>query len=199
MKHICASSFTDLSIPAMYDLCGEPVAVDLINDKTICGNIFTFDPVNYSLAVIVFSKEKEPIALKIIFEKSAKQIRKFDAGDQLPDGCIKRTSDLDGWLGNLFKTTPKSTKHQLERCLIRFLFKMLSIFWHEQKRQQLIEWLEQNQVQVTNNSDGSISLFNMVRIVEPFTSEDCFCDKPVILSRVKKLLEKIPKFNASGT
>lgn len=60
------------------------------------------------------------------------------------------------------------------------------------RRRRLIEWLEQNQIQVKSDSDGSVTVFDAVRIVAPFTAEDCFCDNAVILSRMKKLISKAP-------
>lgn len=58
MEEACTSSVVNLSVSEMYDLCGQPVAVDLVNNKTICGNIFTFDPITHSVVIIVFACTK---------------------------------------------------------------------------------------------------------------------------------------------
>ncbi|MCP9257942.1 hypothetical protein DINM_001110 [Dirofilaria immitis] len=122
MGKVWTSPVFNLSVSAMYQLCGEPVAVDLVNNKTVCGNIFTFDPTSYSVVIIIFA-------------------------------C---NADLECWLGKLLRGAPQSSKEQVS-----------------ERRKRLIEWLEQNQIRVTSNSDGSITLFDAVRIVAPFTAENC--------------------------
>lgn len=57
MEEACTSSVFNLSVSAMYHLCGEPVALDLVNNKTVCGNIFTFDPITHSAVIIIFSSD----------------------------------------------------------------------------------------------------------------------------------------------
>ncbi|KAM3720266.1 Gem-associated protein [Dirofilaria immitis] len=178
MGKVWTSPVFNLSVSAMYQLCGEPVAVDLVNNKTVCGNIFTFDPTSYSVVIIIFACNAEPKTIKVITGKSIKDLRKFDDG-QLPDGCIKKTPDLECWLGKLLRGAPQSSKEQVS-----------------ERRKRLIEWLEQNQIRVTSNSDGSITLFDAVRIVAPFTAENCFCDNAVILSRMKRLISKVPEMNS---
>lgn len=44
----------EISTSTISSLCGYPVAVDLVSNKTFCGNVFTFDPVDFSVAIIVF-------------------------------------------------------------------------------------------------------------------------------------------------
>uniref|UniRef100_A0A915PL91 AD domain-containing protein n=1 Tax=Setaria digitata TaxID=48799 RepID=A0A915PL91_9BILA len=125
MDEACISSVLDMSISTMYHLCGEPIAVDLVNNKTV------------------------------IPGQSIKYLRKFDDDNELPDGCIKKTPELESWLGKLLRVAPQSSKQQIL-----------------ERRKKLIEWLEQNQIQVKSNGDGSITLFDAVRIVSPFTAED---------------------------
>lgn len=55
MGEACTLPVFTLSVPAMYDLCGQPVAVDLVNGKTVCGDVFTFDPISHSVVIIVFA------------------------------------------------------------------------------------------------------------------------------------------------
>ncbi|CAG9538330.1 unnamed protein product [Cercopithifilaria johnstoni] len=161
MEETCTSSVFNLSVSSMYDLCGQPVAVDLVNNKTVCGNIFTFDPISYSVVIIVFSCNLEPKTVRVIPGISIKHLRNLD--DQLPDGCIKKTPELECWLGKLLRVAPQSSKQQVS-----------------ERRKRLVEWLEQNQIRVKNNNDGSVTVFDTVRIVAPFTAEDCFCDNAVM-------------------
>lgn len=56
VEEACVSSVFNLSISAMYHLCGQPVAIDLLNNKTICGNVFTFDPISHSVVIVVFAR-----------------------------------------------------------------------------------------------------------------------------------------------
>ncbi|EFO22749.1 hypothetical protein LOAG_05738 [Loa loa] len=180
MEEASTSSVFNLSVSAMYQLCGQPVAVDLVNNKTVCGNIFTFDPISHSVVIIVFACNTEPRTVKIVPGISIKHLRKLD-DDQLPDGCIKKTSELECWLGKLLRAAPQSSKQQVS-----------------ERRKRLIEWLEQNQIRVKSNDDGSVTVFDAVRIVAPFTAEDCFCDNAVILSRMKRLISKVPEMSTSS-
>ncbi|VDK88826.1 unnamed protein product [Litomosoides sigmodontis] len=178
MEEACTSSVFTLSISEMYGLCGQPVAVDLVNNKTVCGDVFTFDPISHSVVIIVFACNAEPKKIRVIPGISIKHLRKLN-GEQLPDGCIKKTPELEHWLGRLLRTAPQSSKQQIL-----------------ERRKRLVEWLEQNQIRVKNNNDGSVSVFGVMRIVAPFTIEDCFCDNAVILSRMKRLISKVPEMSS---
>ncbi|VDM08233.1 unnamed protein product [Wuchereria bancrofti] len=180
MEEACTSSVFNLSVSAMYHLCGQPVAVDLVNNKTVCGNIFTFDPITHSVVIIAFACNAEPKTVRVVPGASIKHLRKLD-DDHLPDGCIKKTPELECWLGKLLRGAPQSSKQQVA-----------------ERRKRLIEWLGQNQIRVKTNNDGSITVFDSVRIVAPFTADDCFCDNTIILSRMKRLILKVPETSCSS-
>lgn len=66
--------------------------------------------------------------MKIVPGVSIKHLRKLD-DDQLPDGCIKKTLELECWLGNLLRGVPQSTKQQVsERYFLKNLTYDVNIF-----------------------------------------------------------------------
>lgn len=52
-------SVLEISVSTMHRLCGEPVCVGLMDDRTVYGNIYTFDPINASVVLISFSGDGE--------------------------------------------------------------------------------------------------------------------------------------------
>lgn len=54
----------------------------------------------------------EPETVRVLPGISIKHLRKLD-NNQLPDGCIKKTPELEYWLGKLLKTAPQSSKEQV--------------------------------------------------------------------------------------
>ncbi|VDN33143.1 unnamed protein product [Gongylonema pulchrum] len=116
-----------------------------------------------------------PKSIKVVPGAAIKHLKTFGEAEDLPDGCVKRVPELSSWLGKLFKTAPASAGHIAER------------------RKAVVAWLKRNQINVTNNEDGSMTVLDVARIVEPYTADDCISVNPFILKRLKKLVGKMPE------
>lgn len=60
----------------------------------------------------------EPKSVKVFPGAAVKCLRTFNDEDNLPDGCIRRTPELDCWLEHLLRTAPESVGQVTERCLL---------------------------------------------------------------------------------
>jgi hypothetical protein len=99
--------------------------------------------------------------------------------DRLPLGgapcCTAPSDQLSAWLAHLFRDDDVSSDINADK-----------------QRQRILGWLSENYVPVDECADGSLSILNDVRIVAPFTINDCQCTNETVLAKVRNILQSIP-------
>ncbi|GMT00766.1 hypothetical protein PENTCL1PPCAC_22940, partial [Pristionchus entomophagus] len=173
------SSMESLSVKEMFDLLGHPVTVRTIHAARSAtkweGNVFTIDPVSRSVILIRFEDKLEnPLEMLTVMGDS---IESIDKCTDLPPKCRPFSLDLLSWMNSLVGDgDPSQTDSNSDENIKR--------------RQQLVEWLKKNYITVSEKSDGSLLIFDSVKITAPFRSSDCICDNGIVLERVRNIVDK---------
>jgi hypothetical protein len=66
------------------------------------------------------------------------------------------------------------------------------------RRVALKTWFERNHIPVKEEKDGALAIFDAVRIVAPFSSDQCYCDNELVLGKVRRLIEAMPEGDHRG-
>lgn len=136
-------------------------------------------------------------SIELVFAPEVVDITLITENESLPDGCVKYGPEVFGCLSSLFVTTEQESFSAKE---VDLRWRWLSWFWCDLlvfknkicRKRRLIHWLEENTIEVVEQEDGTLTVFGSVRICEPFTSQNCYCSVPLVLARVRKLIDAMP-------
>ncbi|GMR53832.1 hypothetical protein PMAYCL1PPCAC_24027 [Pristionchus mayeri] len=172
-------SLETLSIAEMIDLQGHPVIISTLyggkSGKRFDGNVFAIDPISKSIILIRF-EEMSDNALEIL-TMMGDSIESIDICADPSPNCRLFSVGLINWMNSLLGVTDfkESDPHSDE---------------NSKRRAHLVEWLRQNCITVAEKPDGSVVIFEAVRVTAPFRPSDCICHNGIVLERVKNIVAK---------
>lgn len=158
-----------------YALCGQAVEVKLATGSSVFGVVYTVDPVSNSIVLIQFVSGSGPETVQLIPGLSVVSVTNLPAGGA--PCCPEPSEELSRWLASLFKSDGRGAMSEEQR---------------KRTRKRLVDWLNRNRVPLTENPDGSLQIFDVVKIVPPFSVDDCQCANELVLGRVRSLIEAMP-------
>uniref|UniRef100_A0A914V6S3 AD domain-containing protein n=1 Tax=Plectus sambesii TaxID=2011161 RepID=A0A914V6S3_9BILA len=156
-------------------LCGQAVEVKLTTGSSVFGVVYTVDPVSNSIVLIQFVPGSGPKTVQVIPGLSIVSVTNLPAGGA--PCCPEPSEQLSSWLEKLFKSEARGPQSEDQR---------------KQTRKRLVDWLHRNRVPLTEHADGSLQIFDVVKIVAPFSVDDCQCANELVLGRVRSLIEAMP-------
>ncbi|GMT28745.1 hypothetical protein PFISCL1PPCAC_20042, partial [Pristionchus fissidentatus] len=172
-------SIDKLSVGDMVDLVGHPVTVTMTTGARSGtkqeGNVFTFDPITTSVVLAKFNENSlQPVEFVTVMGDS---IESIDKPTDLPPTCRPFSRDLLNWMNLIVgeKDTSQNDANSSENV---------------KRRNELVAWLTKNYVTVCEKPDGSVLIFDAVRVTPPFRPCDCICDNAIVLDRVRNIVAK---------
>jgi hypothetical protein len=170
-----------LSNDDLYGYLGVPVKLELnVNDRPICGNVYTIDPETRSIVIMQFEEEKMDMPHKLLWVsgKSIKLMHEL-GDDELLAGCVPCTSDPIELVDKLIQgqLTPGQTTE--DESIVEERFKKLT------------EFLKSKNVQFTQ-AEGVI-LIGPVKLERPYRAENLLSDNALALKRTQQILANVLK------
>ncbi|MFH4974719.1 hypothetical protein AB6A40_001428 [Gnathostoma spinigerum] len=163
------------SVEEMAALCGQPVRVHFSPDSSISGIIYTIDPWSSSLVLGRFQDSKLK-SIEVCSGESVQCVEIIEDEVSLPEECKGCCEDFFGLVNSLITETPPK----------------ISRFDVERKRKVLVDWLRANCIDVKIDNDGSVTVFDVVRIKPPYDPDSCYSDNVIVLSRLRRLIKALP-------
>jgi len=151
--------------------------VHLLDGSRVTGRVYTVDPITASVVLIEFDGAKNPTMLQVLPGDSIKSISELEMTNEAE---ASTSEALNAWMGGLFGGSTEVGGGQADAQAL------------ERRREALSAWFTRNHIPVTSNANGSLSIFDAVRIVTPYTAEQCYCDNALVLNKVRKLVEAMP-------
>ncbi|KAM9316770.1 gem-associated protein 6 [Gastrophryne carolinensis] len=127
------------------------------------GWVVTIDPVSASLVLATFSEDQKT-QMRVVMGHAVQKVEVVNEIDDLIQGRLLH-------LFNLHETSTHSIKDL------------------ETKKQSLKNWLEQNGIPVTEQSDQTLCVAGVLTISPPYGPDNCSSTNEIILSRVQGLLK----------
>lgn len=148
------------------------VRLNLCESGELQGWVYTIDPVSYSVIIAAETEEKhidsKPIV--IVMAKAIKQLQ-----------VVETTNAQPGWLNNF--ATKKKHEYTNEEL--------------KKRKASVVEWLNKNRVPIVENSkDGeseNVHVIGGLVIEPPYEVESCQGTNEIVLERIRKLINSMPK------
>ncbi|PIC55398.1 hypothetical protein B9Z55_000688 [Caenorhabditis nigoni] len=161
-----------LSDNQAYDLLGHEIRVvldtgDSRKDATTSGRLMTRDPVSHAL-VLAKIREKKIETIEWIPSCSVKSVESISEPTQEINEEINRYFAAEG--GGAAKESDEDIQ---KRCL------------------KVVNYLKSHHLDVVENPKGTWIIGQCVRFEAPYHVANLYCDQPIVLKRITKLLEGI--------
>lgn len=153
------------------ELIGRKVIVETSTkfERSVCGYLYTVDPVAGHIVIVNFDniESSSPVltSTQILTNHSVKCL--------LLDETEARSSLVPGLLEKLF--TRDSSESLTESEL-------------DERKTKVLEMIKANRLPVKEESDGSLTIANIVVMKPPYCKDDLVCSNDIVLGRVKSIL-----------
>lgn len=164
-----------LSENEMWDLLGRKIQVDLDtgdsrrSDSTV-GNLMTCDPVSKSLVIARMGTDNSIETIEWIPSSSVKAIKPLE-------GSGSDQNVVNSVLEKYFEQSEGSSGDSEEVIKARAL--------------KVVEYLRCHHLDVTEKPNGTYIIAGTVRFERPYQKSNLYCDIPLVLKRILKLVEEI--------
>ncbi|CAB3408645.1 unnamed protein product [Caenorhabditis bovis] len=167
-----------ISVEETYNMLGKPIKVVLDDGNkrtasTTTGNLVTIDPTSGTLVLAQFHHQCEIRCFELIPSSSISNISKLE---EIDENCAP---------------FGEAVLEQIDKLLGMQSTNVVEDGEMYKRAEKVINYLRAHHIEVFEEPNGVFRISGVVRFEKPYRRENLYCDIPMVLQRLLKLLDEM--------